>query len=86
MTDANVYVHQNRRVGDWLRSHLGLVSMWRAEYFDRTGGQAQKPIVIFAERIAVALEQVRANMGPACFRAKVTQFDSNTEAKSILVL
>ena len=60
--------------------------MWRAEYFDRTGGQTQRPIVIVAEHIAVALDEVRARMGPTCARAKVTKLDLDAKARSSVVL
>jgi hypothetical protein len=42
------------------------VPIWRAEYFDRAGGQMQQSVVIFAEHIAVALEEVPARMTPMC--------------------
>jgi hypothetical protein len=86
MMNANVGVEQARLLGDWLRGYVGLVPMWRAEYFDQKGAQPQAPALVFAERIATALEQVRAKMGPNCARAKVTQLDPDTEAKSILIL
>jgi hypothetical protein len=46
----------------------------------------QQSVVIVAERIAVALEEVRAKMMPTCARAKVTKLDSDTEAEWIVVL
>jgi hypothetical protein len=85
MRDANVAVEQTRLLGDWLRGYVGLVPMWRAEYFDQKGAQPQAPALVFTERIATALDQVRAKMGPACARAKVTQLDPETEAKAILI-
>ena len=81
MTNANVAVEQARLLGDWLRGYVGLVPIWRAEYFDQNGAQPQAPALVFAERIVTALEQVRAKMGRTCAGAKVTQLDPETEAK-----
>jgi hypothetical protein len=81
-----VGVQRTRLLADFLRSYVGLVPIWRAEYFDRAGGQMQQSVVIFAEHIVVVLEEVRARMTPTCVRAKVTKLDSDTEAKWIVVL
>jgi len=81
-----VGVQRTRLLADWLRSYVGLVPIWRAEYFDRAGGQTQQSVVIVAEHVAVALEEVRARMAPTCARAKVTKLDSDTEARAIVVL
>jgi len=81
-----VGVQRTRLLADFLRSYVGLVPIWRAEYFDRAGGQMQQSVVIIAEHIAVVLEEVRARMMPTCVRAKVTKLDSDTEGKWIVVL
>ena len=75
-----------RLLADWLRIYVGLVPTWRAEYFDRVGGQTQRSVIVAAENVAVALEEVRARMAPTCVRAKITKLDSDTEAGSIVVL
>jgi hypothetical protein len=55
--------------------YVGLLPTWRAEYFDREGGQMQRSIIIAAENVAVALEEVRARMAPTCSRAEVIKLD-----------
>ena len=70
-----------RLLADWLRIYVGLVPTWRAEYFDRAGGQTQRSVTIAAENVAVALEEVRARMPPTCSRAKVTKLDPDTETR-----
>jgi hypothetical protein len=79
-------VQRTRLLADWLRGYVGLVPVWRAEYFDRAGGQTQQSVVIVAEHVAVALEEVRARMAPPCSRAKVTKLGSDAEGRSIVVL
>ena len=56
-----------------LRTYVGLLPTWRAEYFDRADGQTQRCIIIAAENVAV--EEVRARMAPTCYRAEVTKLD-----------
>ena len=62
-------------LADWLRTYVGLVPRWRAEYFERMGGQPQRSIIIAAQNVADALEEVRASMTPNCYRAEVTRLD-----------
>ena len=62
-------------LADWLRAHVGLVPRWRVEYFERTGGQPQRSVIIAAQNVADALEEVRARMTPNCCRAEVTKLD-----------
>jgi hypothetical protein len=81
-----VGVQRTRLLADFLRSYVGLVPIWRAEYFDRAGRQMQQSVVIVAERVTVALEEVRARMMPPCARAKITKLDPDTEAEWIVVL
>jgi hypothetical protein len=64
-----------RLLADWLRIYIGLLPTWRAEYFDREGGQTQRSIIIAAENVAVALEEVRARMAPTCSRSEVIKLD-----------
>ena len=64
-----------RLLADWLRM------TWRAEYFDRVGGQTQRSVIVAAENVAVALEEVRARMPPTCCRAEVTKLDPDTETR-----
>jgi hypothetical protein len=64
-----------RLLADWLRTYVGLVPRWRAEYFERMGGQPQRSIIIAAQNVADALEEVRASMTPNCYRAEVTKLD-----------
>jgi hypothetical protein len=64
-----------RRLADWLRTYVGLVPRWRAEYFERAGGQPQRSVIIAAQNVADALEEVRARMTPNCCRAEVTKLD-----------
>jgi hypothetical protein len=66
-----------RLLADWLRTHVGLVPRWRAEYFERSG-QPQRSVIIVAQNVADALEEVRARMSPACSRAEVTKLDPDT--------
>jgi len=80
-----VGVQRTRLLADFLRSYVGLVPI-RAEYFDRAGRQMQQSVVIVAEHVAVALEEVRLRMMPTCARAKITKLDSDTEAEWIVVL
>jgi len=70
-----VAAQQTRLLADWLRTYVGLVPRWRAEYFERTGRQPQRSDVIAAQNVADALEEVRARMAPTCSRAQVTRLD-----------
>jgi hypothetical protein len=70
-----------RLLADWLRIYVGLVPTWRAEYFERAGSQTQRPIIIAAQNVADALEEVRAKMPPTCCRAEVTKLDPDTETR-----
>jgi len=76
-----VPVQRSRLLADWLRIYVGLVPTWRAEYFERAGGQTQRSIIIAAENVADALEEVRARMAPTCSRAEVTKLDPDTETR-----
>jgi hypothetical protein len=76
-----VPVQQPRLLADWLRIYVGLVPTWRAEYFERAGGQPQRSVIIAADNVADALEEVRARMAPTCSRAEVTKLDPDTEAR-----
>jgi hypothetical protein len=71
-----VAVKRTRMLADLLRSYVGLVPTWRAEYFDRGSGQKARSVLIVAENVLVALEEVRARMAPTCARAKVTKLPS----------
>jgi hypothetical protein len=64
-----------RLLADWLRTYVGLVPRWRAEYFGRTSGPPQRSIIIAAQNVADALEEVRASMTPNCYRAEVIKLD-----------
>ena len=68
-----------RLLADWLRIYVGLVPAWRAEYFERAGGQTQRSIIIAAPNVVDALEEARARMTPTCCRAEVTKLDPDTE-------
>jgi hypothetical protein len=70
-----------RLLAEWLRIYVGLVPTWRAEYFERAGSQTQRPIIIAAQNVADALEEVRARMPPTCCRAEVTKLDPDTETR-----
>jgi hypothetical protein len=70
-----------RLLADWLRIYVGLVPTWRAEYFDRAGGQTQRSVIIGAENVAAALEEARARMAPTCSRAEVTKLDPDMETR-----
>jgi hypothetical protein len=39
-----------RPLADWLRTYVGLVPRWRAEYFERIGGNRDDPYYRCAER------------------------------------
>jgi hypothetical protein len=67
-----------RLLADWLRTYVGLVPRWRAEYFERMGRQPQRSVIIVAQSVADALEEVRARMSPTCWRAEVTKLDPDT--------
>jgi len=67
-----------RLLADWLRTYVGLVPRWRAEYFERMGRQPQRSVIIVAQNVADALEEVRARMSPTCSRAEVTKLDPDT--------
>jgi hypothetical protein len=67
-----------RLLADCLRTYVGLVPRWRAEYFERMGGPPQRSIIIAAQNVADALEEVRARMSPACSRVEVTKLDPDT--------
>jgi hypothetical protein len=64
-----------RLLADWLRIYVGLVPRWRAEYFERMDGPPQRSIIIAAQNVADALEEVRASMTPNYYRAEVTRLD-----------
>jgi hypothetical protein len=79
-----VAVQRTRMLADLLRSYVGLVPTWRAEYFDRGSGQKARSVLIVAENVLVALEEVRARMALTCARAKVTKL--NLDLATIIVL
>jgi hypothetical protein len=79
-----VAVQRTRMLADWLRSYVGLVRTWRAEYFDRGSGQKSRSVLIVAENVAVALKEVRARMSPTCARAKITKLDLDLEIIIVL--
>jgi hypothetical protein len=64
-----------RLLADRLRTYVGLVPAWRAKYFERASGQAQRSIIIAAPNVMDALEEARARMTPTCCRAEVTKLD-----------
>jgi hypothetical protein len=57
-----VAVKRTQMLADSLRSYVGLVPTWRAEYFDRGSGQKTRSVLIVAENVLVALEEVLARM------------------------
>ena len=79
-----VAVQRTRLLADWLRSYVGLVPTWRAEYFDRGRGQTPRSVFIVAENVSVAVEEVRARRAPTCARAKITKL--NLDLETIIVL
>jgi len=74
-----VATQRPRLLADSLGIHVGLLPTWRAEYFDREGGQTQQCIIIAAENVAIALEEVRASMAPTCSRAEVIKLDPKAQ-------
>ena len=54
---------------------------WRADYFDKARDQAPtRSIIIKAENESDALDEARAKMGSACFRAEVIRLDPKPSA------
>jgi hypothetical protein len=66
-----------RQLANWLRSYVGLIPTWRAEYFDRNGGPTASSVFIAAENVSDALEEARTRMAPTCTRAKITRLDGD---------
>jgi hypothetical protein len=89
MMQANATNHSTKRVrliADRLRSHLGLVPKWQADYFGRDDGQNAKSVLFAAENVTDAVEEVRARMASTCARAKLTRLDGDLTTIIVLPL
>jgi hypothetical protein len=67
--------HKRRRVPHYrLKSGELIMPIWRADYFDKARDQAPtRSVIIEAEYESDALDEARAKMSSACFRAEITR-------------